>query len=72
MGRWEYVLPMGVIKKQLVLRNKVRLGLDGWTSTNTLAITSAITYYMDRNWELGEVPLAINEVCSLFSPPFES
>jgi len=32
------------IKKQLLLPNKVRLALDGWTSTNKLAITSLIAY----------------------------
>jgi len=38
--RWrEYALTVEAIKKQLPLRNKVCLVLDGWTSTNELAIT---------------------------------
>ena len=45
--RREYILTMDAIKKQVPLRNKVSLTLDGWTSTNKLAITSVIAYYMD-------------------------
>jgi len=60
------------IKKQLPLQNKVSLALDGWTSTNKLAITSVIAYYMDRNWALREVQLAFNEVNRLFISRFES
>ena len=47
--RREYALPLDAIKKQLRLRNKVSLALDGWTSTNKLAIMSFIAYYMDRH-----------------------
>jgi len=45
----EYALTVDAIKKQLPIRNKVSLALDGWTSTNKLAITSVIAYYMDRH-----------------------
>jgi len=34
----EYALTVDAIKKQLPSRNKVSLALDGWTSTNKLAI----------------------------------
>jgi len=54
--------------KQLPVRMKVSLALDGWTSTNKLAITSVIAYYMDRNWGLRDVQLAFNEVDRLFYP----
>jgi len=60
------------IKKQLPLRNKVILALDGWTSTNKVTITSVIAYYMDRNWALREVQLVFNEVDRLFCSRFES
>ena len=70
--RREYALTVDAIKKQLPSRNKVSLTLDGWTSTNKLAITSVITYYMDRNWALREVQLAFDEVHLLFSSRFES
>jgi hypothetical protein len=53
----EYALTVDAIQKQLPLRNKVSLALDGWTSTNKLAITSVIAYYIDRNWALREVQL---------------
>ena len=70
--RREYALTVDAIKKQLPLRNKVSLALDGWTSTNKLAITSVIAYYMDRNWALREVQLAFDEVNRLFISRFES
>ena len=70
--RREYALTVDAIKKQLPLRNKVSLALDGWTSTNKLAITSVIAYYMDRNWALREVQLAFDEVNHLFISRFES
>jgi len=68
----EYALTEDAIKKQLPIRNKVSLALDGWTSTNKLAITSVIAYYMDRNWALREVQLAFDEVDCLFGSRFES
>ena len=70
--RREYALTVDAIKKQLPLRNKVSLALDGWTSTNKLAITSVIAYYMDRNWALHEVQLPFDEVNRLFCSRFES
>jgi hypothetical protein len=53
--RRDYALTVDAIKKQLPWWNKVSLALHWWTSTNKLAITSVIAYYMDRNWELREV-----------------
>jgi hypothetical protein len=67
-----YDLTVDAIKKQLPSRNKVSLSLDGWTSTNKLAITSVIAYYMDRHWALREVQLAFDEVDCLFFSRFES
>jgi hypothetical protein len=70
--RGEYALTVDAIKKQLPLPNKVSLALDGWTSTNKLAITSVIANYMDRNWALREVQLAFDEVNRLIISHFES
>jgi len=70
--RREYALTVDAIKKQLPIRNKVSLALDGWTSMNKLAITSVIAYNMDRNWALGKVQLAFDEVDRLFGSRFES
>jgi chaperone required for assembly of F1-ATPase len=67
----EYALSVDVIKKQLPIRNEVSLALDRWTSTNKLAITSVIAYYMDRNWALREVQLAVDQVNSWFCFRFE-
>jgi len=68
----EYTLTVDAIKKQLPSTNKVSVGLDGWTSTNKLAITSVIAYYMDQNWALREVQLTFNEVKSPIFCYFES
>jgi len=68
----EYALTVDATKKQLPLRNKVSLALDGWTSTNKLAIKFVISYYMDRNWQLHEVELTFDVVDFLFCSPFES
>jgi len=68
----EYALTVDAIKNQLPIRNKVSLALDGWTSTNKLAITSVIAYYMDRSWALCEVHLSFDEVDRLFCSCFES
>jgi hypothetical protein len=46
--------------------------LDGWTSTNTLAIRLVIAYYMDHNWPLREVQLTFDEVDRNFFSAFES
>jgi len=70
--RREYALTVDATMKQLPLRNKVSLALDGWTSKNKLAITSVIAYYMDRNWALDEVQLAFDDVDCLFGSRFKS
>ena len=70
--RRECALTVDAFKKQLPIRNKVSLALDGWTSTNKLPITSVIADYMDRNWALHEVQLAFDEVDCLFCSYFES
>jgi len=46
----EYALTVDAIKKQLRSQNIVSSALDGWTSTNNLAITAVIAYYMHHNW----------------------
>jgi len=68
--RREYALTVDAIQKQLRIRNKVSLALDGWTSTNELAITSVIAYYMDRNWALRDVQLTFDAVDHLFCSRF--
>jgi len=70
--RREYALTVDTIKRLVLLRNKVRLASDGWTSTHKQAITSVIAYYIDRNWALREVQLAFDEVYCLFCSRFES
>ena len=67
-----YLLTVDAINKQLLLQNNVRLALDGWISINTLAITSVIAHYMDRNLALCEVQLAFDEVDRLIISGFES
>ena len=66
-----YAQTVDAIKKQLPIRNKVSLALDGWTSTNKLAIRSVIAYYMDQHWALCEVQLAFDEVDRLLYSCFE-
>ena len=70
--RREYALTMDAIKKQLPSQTEVSLALHGWTSMNKLAITLVIAYYKDQNWEVSEVPLAFDDVDSLFCSCFES
>jgi len=60
------------IKKQLLSRDEDSLALDGWTSTNKLAIMSVITYYMHWPSAWREVQIAFNEVDTLFLLYFES
>ena len=72
MCRREYALAVDSIKKQLLSRNKVTLALDGWTSTNKLAITSVIDFNMDPNWGLREVQLTFDEVDRVFVSVFKS
>jgi len=69
--RREYAPTVDAIKKQLLSQNILSSALDGWTSTNKLAITSVNACYMDRNWALREVQLAFDEVDCLFFPIFE-
>ena len=59
----EYSLTIEAIKKQLPTKHKVSVALDGWTSTNNLAILSVIGYYIDQNCSLREVQSAFDEVC---------
>jgi len=67
----EHALTEDANKKQLPSLNTVSLALDGWTSTNKIAILSVIAYYMDRSWALREAQLALNEVDRLYFSPFE-
>jgi len=53
------------------MTNKVSLALDGWTSSDKLAITSVIAYYMEQNVALREVQVAFDEVDHLFFSLFE-
>jgi len=69
--RREYSLTVDAVKKQLSWGNKVSLTLNGWTSTNKLAISSVIAYCMDPNWALRDVQLAFDEVDSQFFFYFE-
>jgi len=57
--RREYAPTANAIKKQLPSQHEVSLALDEWISMNKLAITSVIAYYMDQNWALREVQLAV-------------
>jgi hypothetical protein len=68
----QYALTVDAIEKQLPLRNKASWGLDGWTSTNKLVITSGIAYNMERHWALQEAQCAFDEVDCLFFATFES
>jgi hypothetical protein len=70
--RREYPRTVDAINKQLPLRSKVSLALGRWTSTNKLAITSLIAYYMDLNWALREVYLAFDDINRLFCSRFQS
>jgi len=70
--RREYALTADATKKQLPLLNKLSVPLDGWTSTNELAITSVIAYYLERNWSLREIQLAFDAVDRLLCFRFES
>jgi hypothetical protein len=60
--RREYARTIEAIREQLPKSNKISLAIDGWTSTNKLAITSVIGYYIARDWTLKEVQLAFDEV----------
>jgi len=60
------------VKKQLRMRNKANLDLDGWTWTNNLASTSVIAYYVLGTWAMSDVQLVFDEVDSLFCSCVES
>ena len=64
--RREYALTVNAIMKKLPPRNNVSLVLDRWTSTNKLALTSVIQYYMDRYWALHEDERTFDEIDHLF------
>jgi hypothetical protein len=68
----EYALTMRAINRQLPSRTHVSLALDGWTSTNTFAITLVIAYYMDQKWTLREVQLVFDKADCLFFSHFAS
>jgi hypothetical protein len=70
--RREYALTVNAIEKQWPSLNRVSLALNGWTSTNILAIKSVIASYMDRNWAFRDVQLAFDEVDRLFLSTVES
>jgi len=58
----DYSLTVDAIMKQLPSRNEVSSALEGWTSTSKLAITLVIVYYMDQNWAVQAVQLAVDQV----------
>lgn len=58
----EYENTLQAIKNSIPKNQKVSLALDGWTSSNKLAITSVIMYYIAGDWKLTEVQLAFDEV----------
>jgi len=68
----EYSLTVDATKKQLLSKNTVSSALHWWTSTKKRSITSAIAFYVDRNWGLREVQLAFDEVDSHFFSDFKS
>jgi hypothetical protein len=70
--RMEYALTVDAIKKQLPSQNTVSLALNRLTSTNELAVTLVIAYYMDQNWALHEIQHALHKVDPLFFSTFDS
>jgi len=69
--RREYLLTADAIHNQLPSRNTVSSGLDGWTCTNKLPITSVIVYDINQIMALWKVQLAFDEVDSIFFSNFE-
>jgi hypothetical protein len=56
------------IKQQLPSRYKVSSALDRRISTNKLALTLLIAYYVDQNWAVLEVQVACDKVeCPVLS-----
>jgi len=70
--RRDYALRVDAIKKQLPVRNKVSLTLDGWATANKLAISLVIAYYIDRICALSEGQLGFAEIDGLFYSRLES
>jgi len=70
--RREYSLEVHAVKTQLPSSNEVSLALEGWTSTSKLAIMLVMVDYMDPNWALQAVKLALDEVDRLYFSFFES
>lgn len=68
----EFRLSADIFKKHWVTRNEVSLSLDGWTSTNTLAVRLIIPYYMDCKWVSGEVQHTFHEGDRLYMFYFKS
>lgn len=52
-------------------RYKVSLAFDGWISMNKCAITSVISYAIDRNSALREVHLGFDKVGKLLFSNYE-
>jgi len=69
--RREYSVTVDAIKQQLPSINQLSFALDGWTSMKKWTITWVITYYMDPNCALQEVPVTFDDVEGLFSFSFE-
>jgi hypothetical protein len=59
----EYDITVQSIRRAIPKDQKVSLALDGWTSSNKLAVVSVIMYYISPDWSLKEVQLAFEEVC---------
>jgi len=67
----EYALTIDAFKKQSLSPNKVSSGFERWTSTNKLAMTAVIGYYIERNGALHQVQLSVGEVDHVFFSGFE-
>jgi hypothetical protein len=62
-------MTLDAIRQQLPKDRKISLALDGWTSTNKLAISSVIAYFINDSWDLTEIQLAFEQVCLTSSFP---
>jgi len=71
--RKQYALTVDGIKQQLPSQNTVSLVFDGWTSAHNLAIPfRVIAAYVNQNWTLRKVQLALHEVHRLLFSTFKS
>jgi len=68
----EYPLAADSIMEQLPPHNIISSASDRCTSINQRAITTVLAYYLDGNWGLREVQLAVDEVNGIFFTLFES